>query len=97
MMKFYRIFNPKPDRFLKPVRFIITLFVSLIFFQSLSAQHINVESFKKLENDMDARVHHPKRAQNGEVAALIKIVTTDIGFTSDDSSLAIRKLNLQIN
>jgi len=46
---------------------------------------------------MDARVHHPKRAQNGEVAALIKIVTTDIGFTSDDSSLAIRKLNLQIN
>jgi uncharacterized protein (TIGR02145 family) len=81
--------NIKPDRFLKPVRFAISLFISIAFLQSLSAQHISVESFKKLENDMDARVHHAKKDQNGEVAALIKIVTTETGFSFDGGSLGI--------
>jgi hypothetical protein len=80
MMKFYRIFNPKPDRFLKPVRFIITLFVSLIFFQSLSAQHISVKDFKKDETSQDARIIHPRLDQNGEKAALIKVQTTETDF-----------------
>jgi hypothetical protein len=48
-----------------------------------------VESFKKLENDMDARVHHAKQDQNGEVAALIKVVTTETGFAWDGGSLGI--------
>jgi hypothetical protein len=65
------------------------LFLLLASFTTLSAQHINVESFTKLENDMDASVHHPKKDQNGEVAALIKIVTTETGFSFDGGSLGI--------
>jgi hypothetical protein len=73
----------------KSIRLVLTLLISFLLFQSLSAQHISVESLRMLENDMDARVHHPKRDQNGEVAALIKIVTTETGFSFDGGSLGI--------
>ena len=65
------------------------LFYTLLIGGALTAQQIGVESFRMLENDMDARVHHPKKDQNGEVAALIKIVTTETGFTFDGGSLGI--------
>jgi len=53
----------------------------------LSAQHISVALFTALPNDLDARVHHPKTDRNGEVAALIKVVTTQIGFAFEAGTL----------
>ena len=55
----------------------------------LFAQNINVQSFRVLENDMDARVNFPKRDQNGEVCAIIKVVTTQTGFSFDVGSLGV--------
>ncbi|MFZ4724340.1 MAG: PEGA domain-containing protein, partial [Paludibacter sp.] len=45
---------------------------------------IGVKSFRKLENDLDARVNEPLKDQNGDVCAIIKIVTTQTGFSSFD-------------
>ena len=46
----------------------------------LNAQNISVASFKLLERDLEARVVSPKKDQNGEKCAIIKIVTTEQGF-----------------
>lgn len=65
-------------------------FTFFFLFASLSnAQNINVKSFRLLENDLDARVNHPKRDQNNEVCAIIKVVTTQTGFTFDVGSLGV--------
>ena len=49
----------------------------------LNAQNISVKSFKLLERDLDARVVEPKKDQNGDKCAIIKIVTTEKGFVFD--------------
>lgn len=49
---------------------------------------IAVKSFRKLENDMDARINEPLKDQNGDVCAIIKVVTTQTGFTSFDCGMA---------
>ena len=54
------------------------------------AQNMKVEDFKLLENDLTANTYGTeKRDQNGEKAALIKIVTRERGFTFDGGSLGI--------
>ena len=53
------------------------------------AQHISVESFRLLENDLDARVNHPIRDQNGELCAIIKVATTQSGFEWEPDGLGI--------
>ncbi len=53
------------------------------------AQNISVKTFRLIENDLDARVHYPKRDQNSEVCAIIKVVTTQTGFSFDVGSLGI--------
>lgn len=64
----------------------LLLFLSL-FSWELSAQELKVESFKMLEKDLDASVHHPKEDMNGNKAAIIKIVTTETNFTFDVGSV----------
>jgi hypothetical protein len=59
-------------------------------FSSLFAD-ISVKSFRKLENDLDARVHHPQKDQNGDVSAIIKVVTTQNGFSFDGGTTGIVK------
>jgi formylglycine-generating enzyme required for sulfatase activity len=54
-----------------------------------SQNNIAVKSFTLLERDMSARIDHPKIDQNGEKAALIKVVTTQTGFEFDGGSLGI--------
>lgn len=67
----------------------------LIAFLMLSAgallgQSISVKSFKALPMDMTASSLEGKRIdQNGDVAALIKIVTTETGFTFEGGTLGI--------
>lgn len=65
---------------------IILLFILVT--SSLFAQ-IGVKSFRKLENDMSARVDAKKLDQNGDVCAIIKVVTTQTGFSFDCGQLGI--------
>ncbi|MGC9331963.1 MAG: hypothetical protein ACP5DZ_08840 [Bacteroidales bacterium] len=64
---------------------IITLFFAL----SAPAQDIAVRSFRCLPRDMDARIAHPITDQNGDVAALIKVVTTETGFKFEAGMLGV--------
>lgn len=65
----------------------------LIFFASASplfAQNMKVLQFRELTNDLTANLHGTSKTdENGEVAALIKIVTPETGFTFDGGSLGI--------
>ncbi len=65
-----------------------TLIISLAFFSTLSAE-IAVKSFRKLENDMTARIDAPKKDQNGDICAIIKVVTTQTGFIWEPDGLGI--------
>ena len=66
----------------------------LLFLISIScySQTMSVSSFKLLETDLDANTPgSSEKDQNGETAALIKVVTTQTGFTFDGGSLGIVK------
>ena len=52
---------------------------------------ISVASFERIDNDLTARVDHPVRDQNGDVCALIKIETSQTGFTFEAPGLGIMK------
>ncbi len=71
--------------------------LSLFLFLNLnevSAQNkIQVNSFQRMETDVTARVTAPKRDQNGEVCALIRIVTTakDLMFEADALGITSRE------
>lgn len=57
---------------------------------SATADGISVASFKLLETDLTATMQGTsKKDQNGETAALIKIVTQEQGFSFDGGSLGI--------
>lgn len=66
----------------------LLLFLYLFSLQ-LNAQEIKVESFNILEKDLDASVHYPKDDMNGNRAAIIKVVTSETGFTFDTGSVGI--------
>ncbi len=70
-----------------------TIVFSILFFLSLaglSAQSISVKSFRLRETDLTANTAGTmKRDQNNEVAALIKVVTTETGFRFDGGMLSI--------
>lgn len=56
------------------------------------AQNISVSSFKSLDTDLTANTAGTMEIdQNGETAALIKVVTTQTGFTFDGGALGIVK------
>lgn len=56
----------------------------LMWIVPLSAQNLSVESFRLLPNDLTANTFGTMESdQNGEVAALIKVVTAETGFAFD--------------
>lgn len=66
----------------------------LLFFMfctvSLWAQNMHVVQFRELTNDLTANRHGTSKTdENGETAALIKIVTPETGFSFDGGSLGI--------
>ena len=62
-----------------------------------SAQNISVASFRMLENDLTANTQGTmERDQNGEVAALIKVVTTEQGFVFDVGMLSVVKARQEV-
>ena len=74
------------------------LLLVLIFLPNLlCAQNISVASFQLLETDLTANTHgFMERDQNGEVAALIKIVTTEKGFVFDGGMVGITKVKQEV-
>ena len=76
------------NKFLKISFFSVLLALPLM----AGAQNISVASFKLLENDLTANTTGTiERDQNGEVAALIKVVTTEQGFVFDGGMTGIVK------
>jgi hypothetical protein len=70
-------------------KLLTTLFLLAVIF-NLSAE-ISVKSFRKLENDLDARVNAPIKDFSGDVSAIIKVITTQTGFTFDCGQAGIVK------
>ena len=69
---------------------LLLLFLLLSSALLLNAQKLSVESFRALPNDMSASSLDGKRIdQNGDVAALIKVVTAQQGFLFEGGSLGI--------
>ena len=76
----------------------ITLFLSLmICCLAAAAQTLSVTSFKPLPNDLTANIAGTMvKDQNGEVAALIKVVTTQTGFAFEGGMAGIVKTQQRI-
>lgn len=74
--------------------FLVVLFLTSFLSQGVYAQgKIEVASFNRMETDITARVTAPKRDQNGEVCALVRIVTTvkDLMFEPDALGITARE------
>src|SRR6218665_3016476 len=74
------------------MKFLFTIVLALFTAHLLTAQHIAVKSFRMLENDSDPQTKFPVEDQNGDVCALIKVMTTETGFDWDGGQLGIRKI-----
>ena len=75
----------------------LLLVLWLLFASITYAQNISVASFKLLENDLTANTTGTmERDQNGEVAALIKVVTTEQGFSYNVGMAGIVKTVQQV-
>ena len=76
------------------------LYILLLFAGCLltaSAQNISVASFRMLDTDLTANTYGTmEHDQNGEVAALIKIVTSAQGFTFDGGMVGITKVKQEV-
>ena len=70
---------------------LLTLFLILFLSGNLYSQQLGVKSFKKLDKDLDARVNEPLKDQNGDVCAIIKVVTVQKGFSFDSGQIGIVK------
>ena len=69
---------------------LLTIFL-LFFFSGNLLADIGVKSFRKLDNDLDARVNEPLKDQNGDICAIIKVVTTQTGFSFDCGQIGVVK------
>ena len=72
---------------------LLLLFLFLDILGMDAQNKIQVNSFQRMETDVTARVTAPKRDQNGEVCALIRIVTTakDLMFEADALGITARE------
>lgn len=66
-------------------------FVLLITFSGSLFAEISVKSFRRLETDLDARLNEAVKDQNGDLCAIIKVVTSQTGFTFDCGQIGIMK------
>lgn len=74
---------------MKKVRLLLS-FQLLVLCALAQAQSLSVESFRLLENDLAANTYGTMmRDQNGEVAALIRVVTSEKGFVFDGGMMGI--------
>lgn len=57
--------------------------------QTVEVGEFSVQSFRRLEWDLDARTYHPMLDQNGKKAALIKVVTSAKDFDFDVGAMGV--------
>jgi hypothetical protein len=57
----------------------------------LAQPQLDVKSFNILANDLSARIDAPLKDQNGEICAIIKVVTTQTGFSFECGQLGVIK------
>ena len=73
-----------------PYRFLVLHLLLILSAQPLFAQSkIQISGFQRLETDVTASITPSKIDQNGEVCALIRIVTTDTDFMFEPDALGI--------
>lgn len=73
------------------IRFILVFQLAMLC-TLIKAQSLSVESFRLLENDLTANTYGTMEYdQNGQVSALIKVVTLETGFVFDGGMLGIVK------
>lgn len=80
--------SPKFSRFVLLLAAVVLLAKGEVWAQD----GLSVASFSLLPNDMTARTTAPERDANGDLTALIKVVTTEQGFDFDGGSLGIVKV-----
>ena len=74
------------------MRKIISIVMMVAAWMGVAAQSLSVTDFKPLPNDLTANMAGTQvKDQNGEVAALIKVVTTQTGFTFEGGMAGIVK------
>ncbi len=71
----------------KFIRFLLALM--LLNISIAASSQISVKSFKELDTNLDATTYYPKKDINGKTCAIIKIFTTQTGFSFDNGSLGI--------
>ena len=72
------------------VKIILYILFLICVCTNICAQSISVSSFRLLSNDLTANTNGTEVLdQNGEKAALIKVVTTQMGFTFEGGALGI--------
>ena len=69
-------------------KYILLLLLNLFASTALFAQ-ISVKSFEVLETDLEATTFSPKKDINGKNCAIIKVFTTQTGFSFDNGALGI--------
>ena len=75
----------------------VLVFLFILGGQFVAAQNISIESFKLLENDLTANLEGTKEYdQNGDIAALIKVITTEQGFVFDNGMVGIVKTQQRV-
>ena len=71
-------------------KYLLLFSMVLVCTSNLFAQpKMSIPSFSRQENDLTARVDAPKKDQNGDVCAIIKVVTSEIGFNWEPDRLGI--------
>lgn len=72
---------------------LLFLLLFLNLFTAEAQNKIQVTSFHRMETDVTARVTAPRKDQNGEICALIRVVTTakDLMFEADALGIASRE------
>ncbi len=74
------------------MRFLLTTIITFLCLLTVHAQKLKVESFRMDENDLTANTAGTTvMDQNGQKCALIKVETTQKGFTFDAGSLSVVK------
>ena len=71
----------------KLIRFLLALM--LLNVSLAASSQISVKSFEQLDSNLDATTYYPKKDINGKTCAIIKIFTTQTGFSFDNGSLGI--------
>lgn len=56
---------------------------------AIAQQQLSIKRFEKMPNDLDARVNEPKKDPDGNLCAIIKVLTNQTGFLFDNGQMGV--------